>query len=60
MNGITSWNELIAKEKVKYGVMKKMSCNFAIGLLFEGRHYAEQVVWSYYPYLISITWLFGT
>jgi hypothetical protein len=49
MNGITSWNELIAKEKVKYGVMKKMSYNFAIGLLFEGRHYAEQVVWSYCP-----------
>jgi hypothetical protein len=44
MNGIISWKELIAKEKVKYGKMKKIFFNFAIGLLFEGKHSAEQVL----------------
>jgi hypothetical protein len=44
MNGTISWKELIAKEKVKYGEMRKMSYNFVIGLLLEGRHSVEQVI----------------
>jgi len=46
MNGIISWKELIAKEKVKSGETRKMSYNFAIGLLLEGRHSVEQVIRS--------------
>jgi hypothetical protein len=44
MNGIISWKELIAKEKVKFGEMKKMFFNFAIGLLLEGKHSVGQVI----------------
>lgn len=43
MNGIIFWKELVAKERVKFGEMKKMSYNFVIGLLLEGRHSVEQV-----------------
>nr|CAB3469623.1 unnamed protein product [Digitaria exilis] len=42
MNGIISWKELIAKEKVKYGETRKMSYNFVIGLLLEAKHSVEQ------------------
>jgi hypothetical protein len=54
MNGIISWKELIAKEKVKSGETRKMSYNFVIGLLLEGRRSVEQVTRSYHlPYLIK-------
>jgi len=38
MNGIISWKELIAKEKLKFGEMKKTFFNFVIVPLLEGRH----------------------
>jgi hypothetical protein len=44
MDGIISWEELIPKEEVKSGQMRKTSYSFVIGLLLEGRHFVEQVV----------------